>query len=851
MKFKLLVDEISYKTKPTSEETGAITNRMLKNLEEALKEYTIEEIAQVTEQGKTIVPHVLSGNKIGDEHYDRAAHFKEAQLFLIDIDNDEKRKDAKTGVYLKDDDGKTLKYALENPADINYINAVCKKYGIVPALIYESFTSRKTDPTGRAFLKYHILFASDKPITDGETVLNITKSLQYMFSGSADVNTRDIGRLLYGTVKEEPSRIIYVSEETNTAEALLSEYNRRKAAEAHEPEQQAITQRSGEFNTDIALFHISADTDRNTWLKISAAYKNTGGSFSLWEQWCRTGNYDGKEKLSKVWKSLTDEKPDEKTLKKAINEHRAERSKNLDYNNILYECYHNGESMLPKAEYMKQLSKEKYNISVGAARADQSQSSGTENTEEAQNVPPFIFYDNDKDKFKVSAPLLAEYMHNNDNYIFVKNNNPNEVSTTLYWYKNGVYSVISPEVLKGYIKKHITDFNPAILAMRHVNEVYGILTAYDEEELIEADRINADENIINFKNGLLYLDTMELKPHSPRVYSTIQIPCNWSGAAGSSPVFDKFMDEFTTGSEEHKRFLLQFMGVCLSNVRGFRMKKALFIVGAGDSGKSQLRKLTEMLIGAKYCESASMKALEDTHGGECVVNKRLVGENDMSFMSLNELKIFKLLTGGDSFQINPKNRPMFSYTYNGLLWFTANALPRFGGDRGEHVYNRMIIIKADNVIPPERRDAKLTAKMYKEREAIVYKCVLALKEVIQSGYKFDIPSTCKNELTEYKAENNPVQRFYNECCVMRTKKQKDNCTAVMMYNVFKEWCKSNNGNHIVKKQNFNKELMLIHNVEELKDIQTAYCGTRSYTFTLTQEAKEEYRRIYGVDSTTE
>lgn len=841
MKFKLLVDEISYKTKPTGQEAGAITNRLLTSLEEVTKKYTIKEIAHAVEQGKTIVPHVLSGNKKENESYNKAAHFKEAQLFLIDIDNDETRKDTKTGELLRDENGKPLKYALENPADINYINAVCKKYGIVPALVYESFSSRKTDPTGRAFQKYHVLFASDKPITDSETVLNITKSLQFMFSGSADISTKDIGRLLYGTVKEEPSRIIHTSEKTNTVEALLSEYNRRKEESSSVPEHQTHReQSSGEFNADIALSHISADTDRSTWLKISAAYKNTGGSFSLWEQWCRTGNYDGKEKLSKVWDSLTNTAPGEATLTKAIKESGAS-----DYNNILYECYHNGESMLPKAEYIKQLSKDKYNISVGAARADQSQSSGTENTEE---VPPFIFYD--KEKYKVSPPLLAEYMRQNDNYIFVKNNNQNEVSTTLYWYKNGVYSVISPEVLKGYIKKHITDFSPKILAMRHVNEVYGILTAYDEEELIEASEINADENIINFKNGLLYLDTMELKPHSPRVYSTIQIPCNWSGAAGSSPVFDKFMDEFTQGSEEHKRFLMQYIGVCLSNVRGYRMKKALFIIGAGDSGKSQLRKLTEKLIGAKYCESASMKALEETHGSECVVNKRLVGENDMSFMSLSELKTFKLLTGGDSFQINPKNRPTFSYTYNGLLWFTANALPRFGGDRGDHVYNRMIIIKADNVIPPERRDPKLTEKMYKEREAIVYKCVLALKEVIQSGYKFSVPSSCESELTSYKAENNPVQRFYNECCIIRKKGQKDNCTAVMMYNVFKEWCKSNNGNHIVKKQNFNKELIAIHRVDELKDIQTAHHGTRSYIFTLTQEAKEEYRKIYGVDSAT-
>ena len=46
-----------------------------------------------------------------------------------------------------------------------------------------------------------------------------------------------------------------------------------------------------------------------------------------------------------------------------------------------------------------------------------------------------------------------------------------------------------------------------------------------------------------------------------------------------------------------EQLLLEFMGVCISNIKGWRMKKALFLVGAGDTGKSQLKSLVERLLG--------------------------------------------------------------------------------------------------------------------------------------------------------------------------------------------------------------------------------------------------------------
>ena len=55
---------------------------------------------------------------------------------------------------------------------------------------------------------------------------------------------------------------------------------------------------------------------------------------------------------------------------------------------------------------------------------------------------------------------------------------------------------------------------------------------------------------------------------------------------------------------------MQFMGVCLSNIKGYRMKKALFMVSAGDTGKSQLKALTEKLLGKDNYTGIDLRDLE-------------------------------------------------------------------------------------------------------------------------------------------------------------------------------------------------------------------------------------------------
>lgn len=448
-------------------------------------------------------------------------------------------------------------------------------------------------------------------------------------------------------------------------------------------------------------------------------------------------------------------------------------------------------------------------------------------------------------KFNVNCPLLAKYIREHNNYLFVTDETNGSVMR--YWYKNGCYRLLSDDMIKGIIKGHITSFDEKILKMSDVNEVFNDLIT--DLKAISQNELNSNENIINFQNGILDLKTMQLLPHSSRYYTTIQIPCDWAQNAKPTPIFDEFMRTFTNNDEEIQRLLMQFIGVCLSNVKGHRMKKAIFMVGDGDTGKSQLKALTERLLGQGNYTGIDLKELESRFGTANIYNKRLAGSSDMSFMTIQELKTFKKCTGGDALFAEFKGKNGFNFVYNGLLWFCMNKLPKFGGDNGDWVHNRIMQIRCNNVIPPEKQDKFLLDKMYKERAGVVHKAINALKEVIANGYKFTIPESVECAKEEYKAENSSVAGFYQECLIPRpTGAVNDKCTTLVIYKVYKEWCKDNNNGYAKTAKEFRDELSVILR-KPYEELRVRIHGLSYYKdITLSIETKINYIKVYGNDN---
>ena len=218
-------------------------------------------------------------------------------------------------------------------------------------------------------------------------------------------------------------------------------------------------------------------------------------------------------------------------------------------------------------------------------------------------------------------------------------------------------------------------------------------------------------------------------------------------------------------------------------------------------------------------------------------------------MSVTELKAFKKITGGDSLFAEFKGQQGFEYTYGGMLWFCMNRLPKFGGDDGEWVYDRIMVVDCKNVIPKDRQDRTLCDQMYAEREGIIHKAVKAFLKVIKNGWVFDEPEAVTSARKSYIAKNNTVISFFNECMRKREgDKIRDNATVGRIYKVYKEWCSENNNGYAKSSREF-KEILARYTGNDIDDFSKRIHGYEYYKFyTLTSEAKKEYKRVYGYDT---
>ena len=394
-----------------------------------------------------------------------------------------------------------------------------------------------------------------------------------------------------------------------------------------------------------------------------------------------------------------------------------------------------------------------------------------------------------KRNYTVLPMELSNFIRNNLHYFFVRGDAME--TPMIYVYMNGVYKNVSDEEFKGFIKSFIPY---QLRKTREINEVFNDLTT--DLKFISYESLDSDEEIINFEDGILDINTMELIPHSPDILSTIQIPAKYKEieeCEDSATVFESYMMNLVDGNVESYMMLMEIMGLIMSNIPCSKTKKSLMLCGAGDTGKSQLKRLVEELIGENNVSTIDLKQLNERFGTASLYKKRLAGSNDMSFQRITDMSIFKQVTGGDKITIEFKHRGTFPYQYKGFLWFNCNKLPLFGGDDGKWVYDRMLIVYCKNVIPDEKKDPEIFNKMWKERNAIIKQALFFLNKLREDNYKFVIPEEMAELRQQYEIENNTLLSFIEECCEKVTLLPTNRLKKTDFKKIYYKWVDYNNG----------------------------------------------------------
>ena len=458
-----------------------------------------------------------------------------------------------------------------------------------------------------------------------------------------------------------------------------------------------------------------------------------------------------------------------------------------------------------------------------------------------ETKPPFIVPDKIDKKtgeiltWKVKATKLKAFICDTEKFIFIRDDVNSAVMC--YWYnaQEGYFKQVSEAIILGLIKQKIESYDADLVSMKDVKETYENLKT--DLNFHRSEVLNADENLIVFNNGVLNIDTMELMQHSSDYLITHNIPCDFKRelTEKDAPAFMRFMGYFCDGLQDCKssdemsaegrgrfRLLMEWLGLTISNVKGYRTKKSLWLLGAGNTGKSKFLELAAHLVGRENYNTAALDDLEERFGTTKLYNKRLVGAPDMRFINVDELAIFKQITGGDTISIEFKNQTPFTYKYNGVLWFAMNEMPKFGGDQGQHVYERMCFVKCNYVVPSEKRNPLLLDELKAEAPAIAAIAVTYLRDLIADNYKFHETQESFDVIAEYKKENNNVLMFIDECCIKQSdiilgnannedaaefaETQKKHITIRKMYYAYRAWCMENGERYTEKQGTFSKKL---------------------------------------------
>lgn len=287
------------------------------------------------------------------------------------------------------------------------------------------------------------------------------------------------------------------------------------------------------------------------------------------------------------------------------------------------------------------------------------------------------------------------------------------------------------------------------------------LAGTDPEVAARAALFDADPMLLNTPGGIVDLRDGRLGPHRRDAYMT-RIAA--AGPVGDCPLFDRFLGEFTLGNSDYRQYLLRLAGYCLTG--SIKEHVLVFLWGAfGGEGKGVFARVLHDVMG-DYAGVAMMGMFMVSYGERhpteiaALVGKRLViATETQQGQEWDEAKL-KAISGGDPITARVSRGDPFTFAPNFKLVMSGNHKPRMRSADGA-MRRRLHLLPCEH--HPAAPDLDLEDKLRAEHGGILKRMIEgAVEWRALGGLKPPAVVTAATNL--YFAEQNPVVRWFAECC---------------------------------------------------------------------------------------
>lgn len=307
-------------------------------------------------------------------------------------------------------------------------------------------------------------------------------------------------------------------------------------------------------------------------------------------------------------------------------------------------------------------------------------------------------------------------------------------------------------------------------------------------------KVDADPYLLNCQNGTLDLHQLELRPHNPADHITKVTGCAYDPRAYSED-WSLFL-ESSLPNADVRFFLQRYAGLALI---GRVIEHVLVIAtGSGRNGKGVLARALSGALGDYAITASNDMLVASRYGqksaGELASRMRLRGAR---WAVMSELEkgdklaesTMKSLTGGDTIEAKYMGQNPVEFDPSHTFFMLTNDLPKVDAD-ATAVWARMRVVPFD-VSFIGREDHGLEQRLELNHAAILAWAVLGLAAYQDDGLA--APQAVMAKTESYRADNDEVQQFITECCVLNPNAR---VTRSELHHAFMEWARDNSAEQL-------------------------------------------------------
>ena len=289
-------------------------------------------------------------------------------------------------------------------------------------------------------------------------------------------------------------------------------------------------------------------------------------------------------------------------------------------------------------------------------------------------------------------------------------------------------------------------------------------------------------NVVTLENGILNLDSLAFREHSPQNYTTWNIPVNWNVNTSiedpvdfdaiekslKGTVFWKYIKECFQENKDSPVIkedvftVMESMAYILHNDN--ELQKTIMFIGSGSNGKTKLLEYIDDLFGKRNTTHVSIQELAE--GG--FVLAQLDGKlanicADVESTELKRTGKLKQLIGGEGVEVSKKYQQPFTMRSRSKFIFSANKFP-ITADQSDGFFRRYIILQWKRKFDGSNKDTELGRKLRENEseKSLVFNVLVHMSRNLRERGDFKHTKSVNEVRTNWNNLADPIQMFIND-----------------------------------------------------------------------------------------